>query len=89
MIIIKIKMRFWVAVEKILRQPALFFVWLHRLATERVKKVIHNPEVHERLIKILLSSMKTDLSVPSGKEKDDDKNLGETVEPDGSGRPVC
>lgn len=50
-----IKMRFWLAVEKILFQPALFFAWLHRLTTKRVEKAMHNPEVHELLIKILLS----------------------------------
>ena len=49
-----VKMRFYLAIEKLLRYPAVFFVQLHRQSVERVEKAMHNPKVHELPVKILL-----------------------------------
>ncbi len=50
-----VKMRFYLAIEKILRYPALFFVRLHRQSVERMEKAANHHQVHELLIKMVLS----------------------------------
>ena len=50
-----IKMKFWLAVEKVLRCPAVFFVRLHRLSVDRIEKQMDTPEVHKLLVKMILS----------------------------------
>ncbi len=49
-----IKMKFYLAVEKVLRCPAVFFVRLHRLCVDRIEKAMPSHQVNELLIKMVL-----------------------------------
>ena len=49
-----IKMKFWLAVEKVVRYPAVFFVRLHRLSVDRIEKQMNTPQTHELLVKMAL-----------------------------------
>ncbi len=49
-----IKMKFYLAVEKVLRCPAVFFVRLHRLSVDRIEKAMPSHQVNELLIKMVL-----------------------------------
>lgn len=52
---VMLKMKFYLAVEKMLRYPAVFFVWLHRLSVNRIEKAMPSHQAHELLIKMVLS----------------------------------